>query len=518
MTTVDELKDLSPEDLWKRFIELSAENARLRNENHTLAGDNVRLSETIKIYQLRLFAKKSEKLPKEQQPGLFDEAEGEEKKLAADTPQEKVRVCYERIKTAGRKPLPSDLPRVEEKIDFSDEQKAQMERTGTLKRIGADINEKLEIIPQRIHVLKQITYKYSYKPHNGESKIITPSKKEQLLPQGIATPSSASYVMTSKFVDGIPFYRQERIFKRLQIDVSRQTMANWQIYLYYNYLSRLIDLMKRDLHQSYLVGVDETPVQVVVAKNKPPSGKSYMWVYRGYQTDKVILLYDYQPDKKGIHPKDYLTGYSGYLQTDGYRGYNDLASSGQIKHLGCWAHVRRKFVEYFKGLKNQEQHEDRIILDLIGSLYTVEKQIRENKLSPEAVYQLRQAQSVPLVKKIQSWLKENVTKYPPSLHMGKAINYALNQWDSLIVYLEDGRLPIDNNLVENAIRPFVIGRKNWLFSYSTKGAASSAAFYSLIETAKANNKEPYAYLKELFEKLPSAQNDQDYRKLLPYNL
>jgi transposase len=491
----------------------------LKNIISNLRSDIIILNETIKIYQFKLFGKKSENLPKIEQPGLFNEAEVELKDIDNESPQEKIKITYERIKRRGKRPLPPDLPRVEKIIDISEEEKISLQNEGELKKIGEEISEKLEIIPQQVYVLKYIRYKYSLKKKGtSESKIITAELPAQLIPQGIATASSSAYVLTSKFVDGLPYYRQEKIFERIGIDLSRKTMCNWQIYIYYNYLVRLIDLMKKDLKKSYLIGADETTVQVIVEEGKPPGSKSYMWVYRGYHKDRIVLLYDYEPNRRGENPKEYLSGYEGYLQTDGYDGYNIVVKAEEIIHLACWAHVRRKFFNCFKVLEKNNYPESKIILEMIQELYLVEKKIREEKLEEKEVYELRQEKSKPVVERIKIWLDENVDKYPPKSDMGEAINYTLKLWDRLIVYLEDGRLPIDNNLVENAIRPFVIGRKNWLFSYTENGANSSAAIYSLVETAKANGKEPYKYLKELFEKLPFAKTDEDYEKLLPYNV
>jgi len=507
---IDKLPE-NPEELKKIIYKFSNENANLKN-------NIIILNETIKIYQFKLFGRKSENLPKIEQPGLFNEAEVELKDIDNEAPVEKIRITYERLKKRGKRPLPPDLPRVERIIDIPEDEKRSLQKEGELIKIGEEISEKLEIIPQQVYVLKYIRYKYSLKKKKStESKIITAELPAQLIPQGIATASSAAYVLTGKFVDGLPYYRQEKIFERLGIDLSRKTMCNWQIYIYYNYLVRLIDFMKRDLKKSYLIGADETTVQVIVEESKPPGSKSYMWVYRGYQKDKIILLFDYEPNRKGINPKEYLEGYEGYLQTDGYDGYNLVVKTGKIIHLACWSHVRRKFFNCFKVLEKSNYPESKIILEMIQELYLVEKKIREEKLDEKEVYELRHKESKPVVERIKIWLEKNIDKYPPKSDMGEAINYALKLWDKLIVYLEDGRLPIDNNLVENAIRPFVIGRKNWLFSYTENGANSSAALYSLVETAKANGKEPYKYLKELFEKLPFAKTDEDYEKLLPYN-
>jgi len=277
-----------------------------------------------------------------------------------------------------------------------------------------------------------------------------------------------------------------------------------------------MDLMREDLLKSYLIQADETWVQVVNEEGKPPDSKSYMWVYRGYHADKIILLYKYAPNRKGINPDNHLGGFQGFLQTDGYDGYNLCVKNKNLIHLACWAHARRKFFNCFKIFEKDKYPDSKIILELINKLYEIEKDAKGKKLSINEIYELRQKKSVPVIDAVHKWLLDNDGKYPPSMEMGKAISYTLNLWDKLTVYLSDGRLLIDNNMVENAIRPFVVGRKNWLFSQSADGADSSAAIYSLIETVKANGKDPYKYLKELFEKLPEAKSDSDYRKLLPY--
>jgi len=478
--------------------------------------DIFKLNETIKIYQHKLFGRKTEKLPQEEQPGLFNESEVQESEITNHSPQEKIKITYERLKKSGKRTLPSDLPRIEKHLDLSPEEKSKLEAEGTLTKIGEEISEKLEIIPQQVYVLKIIRAKYSFKKNDCESKIITAAMDAQIIPQGIATPSALAYVFKTKFVDAMPYYRQEKMFASLGIDLNRNTMCNWQINVYYNYLIRLVDLMKRDLRACSYVGADETTLQVIKEEGKPPDSKSYMWVYRGMGENKVILLYDYQSNRCGQNPKDYLEGFQGYLQTDGYDGYNLTVRSSNIIHLACWAHVRRKFFNCFKVLDKDKYPESKIILDMIKELYAVEKKIKLEKMTNDAIYQFRQKEAKPVLEKIKEWLDTNVWLYPPSCDMGEAINYTLKLWPQLTVYVNDGRLLIDNNLVENAIRPFVIGRKNWLFAQNADGAESSAALYSLIETAKANHKDPYKVLIELFEKLPLAKTDADYEKLLPY--
>src|SRR4030043_1515554 len=291
----------NPEELKTIILNLKNEHIKKVGE---LNFDIFKLNETIKIYQFKLFGRKSENLPKEEEPGLFNEAEIELKDIENETPVEKIRITYERLKKRGKRPLPPDLPRVEKIIDIPEDEKRSLQEEGKLVKIGEEISEKLEIIPQQVYVLKYIRYKYSLKKKNSkESKIITAELPAQLIPQGIATASSSAFVLTNKFVDGLPYYRQEKIFERLGIDLSRKTMCNWQIYIYYNYLVRLIDLMKRDLKKSYLIGADETTVQVIVEESKPPGSKSYMWIYRGYHKDRIILLYDYESNRKGINRK-----------------------------------------------------------------------------------------------------------------------------------------------------------------------------------------------------------------------
>jgi transposase len=244
-----------------------------------------------------------------------------------------------------------------------------------------------------------------------------------------------------------------------------------------------------------------------------------MWVYRGGDPDKPVLIYQYHPTRSGQVPLSFLEGYQGYIQTDGYAGYDALGKKDGIELVGCWAHARRKFFEVIKAKSGKKKQgvADKAI-KLIGELYRIEKQAREEKLSPEAIYQLRQEQAKPILEKFHNWLLIKVDTTPPKSLLGIAVNYTLKYWDRLIRYIDDGRLRPDNNLAENAIRPFVIGRKNWLFSGSPGGAKASSKLYSLIETAKANGLRPYEYLRFLFEKLPYAQTEQDYKNLLPRNI
>jgi transposase len=249
-----------------------------------------------------------------------------------------------------------------------------------------------------------------------------------------------------------------------------------------------------------------------------------MWVFRGGARDHPLILYQYRPTRSGQVPKDFIGDYQGYVQTDGYTGYDFLKEKQGIIHVGCWAHSRRKFVEAFNARKSnksaskQKVGSAEIAINYIRKLYVIEKYADENNYTDEQRYELRQEKAKPLLDDFKEWLDKKSLQTPPKGLLGKAVNYTLGQWDSLIRYMDNGWLRPDNNLLENNIRPFVVGRKNWLFSGHPRGAEASAALYSLVITAKENGLEPYHYLRFVFEKLPFANSQEDYRKLLPQNV
>jgi len=244
-----------------------------------------------------------------------------------------------------------------------------------------------------------------------------------------------------------------------------------------------------------------------------------MWIFRGGSPDKPIIQFQYHPTRSGDVAASFLNGYKGIVQTDGYKGYDFLDKIIDIIHVACWSHARRGFKNVTKAAVNKNNLGNvGTALKYISLLYKIEKEARVQELTPEQLYARRQKEAVPILEEFKKWLDARVEKVPPKSLLGKAIHYTLNQWHRLIQYTADGIIRPDNNLVENAIRPFVIGRKNWLFSDTVQGARASALIYSLIETAKANGLEPYWYLKYLFEHLPEAMTEDDFRALLPYNV
>jgi transposase len=281
----------------------------------------------------------------------------------------------------------------------------------------------------------------------------------------------------------------------------------------------LLNLLQDEAVAGSYLNIDETTLQVLKESGRDPTAKSYMWIFRREDPGRPVLLYQYHPTRSGDVARAFLGNFTGYVQTDGFNGYDFLDHAENIRHIGCWAHARRKFMDVVtaQGKKRKTGAAD-AALSFISKLYKLEKEARAKELSLEEIYQMRQSRAKPILDDFHQWLTKKSVQTPPKGLLGKAVSYALKQWDRLIGYIEDGRLAPDNNGAENAIRPFVVGRKNWLFSGTPEGAEASALLYSLIETAKANRREPYAYLRYIFEHLPLASSLEDYEALLPWNV
>jgi len=476
------------------------------------------LEEQIRHLRSQLFGRKSERYitSDQKQLDLFDEAEeAAEKALRKES---MIVVPAHARKKPGRKPLPAELPRIQVIHDLAPLDKMCCGKE--MARIGEEISEKLHIEPAKIFVKKHIRPKYACKECEGiESKggtVKIALMPPQIIPQGIATPSLMAYIITNKFVDALPFYRQEKIFERLKIEFGRGIMAHNVIHVA-GRCNPLVELMEKEIRSGPLIQIDETTVQVMKEPGRANTTKSYMWVFRGGSRDHPILIYQYHPTRSGDVAKEFIKGYKGYVQTDGYVGYDFLDKMEGITHCGCLTHVRRNFADVIKA-KGKGTYRSQLAeeaLDYIKEIYEIERLAKSLNYTPDQIYALRQEKAKPIMEGFKKWLDDHVDQIPPGSLLGKAFNYALNQWERVIKYLDDGILYPDNNWVENAIRPFVLGRKNWLFSGHPRGAHASATLYSLVETAKANGLESYQYLNFLFERLPYAQTEEDYRKLLP---
>ncbi|MCH7743833.1 MAG: IS66 family transposase [Proteobacteria bacterium] len=508
-------------NLSSQFIEqLQDKDTQLQNKDKQLAEYVTELRflrEQVNLLIHKRFSASSEKYKYPGQHELFDEVESSTPAEAAaisddtDPLDECIEIAPHSRKKPGRKPLPADLPRVEIIYDLSEEEKVCAEDGHALHKIGEEISEQLEIIPAQVRVIRHIRYKYACR--RCETGITTAPMPAQVIPKSIATPGLLAYVATAKYVDSLPLYRQSTIFKRLGVELNRATLANWMIRVA-EVIAPLIELMQADLKDSAVIHMDETPVQVLREPDRPATSKSYMWVSMSGAYDPAMVLYEYDPSRGAAVPERLLDGYQGYLVTDAYKGYASVTNQGTITGIGCWAHVRRKFDEALKVQGKSKTGKAQYAMNEIRKLYAIERQI-QNK-PPDEKQSIRQARAGPILQKLRSWLQKSLHQVPPKTVLGKALTYTDNEWHRLVRYIEDGELPIDNNRCENAIRPFVVGRKNWLFSNSQQGVRASAAIYSLIETAKHNDLEPYRYLRYVLTELPEGEINPV--ELLPYNL
>jgi transposase len=478
--------------------------------------------ERHKLELMKRFARSSETLAKGEtiQGQLFNELETETDTETAG-PSETVTIAEHERKKAGRKPIPESYPRTERIHDLSEEQKRCPCCGESRPVIGKETSEEIEIIPESINVIRHVVLKYgpcschAFEATN-EPAVIAATTPARLIPGSIASASLVAYSITRKFVEAVPFYRQEASFARIGFDVGRNSLCLWAARAG-RALGGLIELMDQDTKKSPCIGMDETTVQVLSEPGRPPTSVSYMWVTVGRYGELPIIRFFYHPSRSKEVPNKILAGFTGYLQSDEYAGYNEAGSRPGIHHAGCWAHVRRKFFEASKVSKNANSA--RIALGFIAKLYAVEQELRSatTKSSDEFV-ECRRQRVMPILQDFHAWLIQRSMNTVPGTSIGKAINYALGCWERLSVYLETPLLSPDNNQVENAIRPFVVGRKNWLFSESVLGAHASATLYSVIETAKACGHEPYKYLKYIFEQLPMLKPEGSPRHLLPYIL
>jgi transposase len=386
-----------------------------------------------------------------------------------------------------------------------------------LHQCGSEDSEQVKIIPAKVSVIKHKQFKYACRHCEHEqltSKIITAPKPKQPIPGSIASPEALAAVVTGKYCDALPLYRFVDILGRGGLELSRGTLANWCIKAGL-LISPLVAAMQRHLLNEHSLCADETRTQVL-DEGDNPSSNSYMWVYRSNEVShEPVVIYDYQAGRSRACAKEFLAGYQGYLQCDGYRVYDGIEG---ITPVGCWAHARRKYNDALKAESKNKGRAHKAI-SFISQLYKLETHAKNKQLSPQARYQLRQEKALPILMHFKAWLDEAEGKVTAGSYIGKAIKYTLNQWPKLMRYSEDGELGIDNNITERDIRPFTTGRKNWLFSKSVNGAQASAILYSIVMTCRANDINPYYYFVHLFKTLPNRdEGDDDFTDLMPWNV
>jgi len=488
------------------------------NEVGALQREALSWKEKYESLRRHFFGSSSEKKHKEEstQGWLFNEAETYAQESCKQEDKTAVK-AHERVKR-GPKPIPKDIPRVDIVSECSLEERTCPHCGGLRPEIGQEVREELEIIPQKVIVNRYIMKKYG--PcgcKDCQSPVIQASGPVKFIPGSRFSNNSLAFFLSSKFVDAEPFYRMEKILARFGIETPRATLCALAIRAGRG-LGDFIEAMKEDIKASHVLLMDETVVQVLHERNSSPQSKHFMWVTEGFSEGKPIIFFHYHPSRSKEIPLRLLKDYEGYLQTDGYSGYDEAGSFPGITHVGCLAHVRRKFIDAQK-LGSKEAS---IFISMIAELYeketTLRREYKEGLLTTEHFLTLRRKEQAPKLTAMHAWLMAHAGVSPPTLAFGKAVSYALSQWEKITHYLDHELLTPDTNRVENAIRPFVIGRKNWLFSNTPLGAHASASIYSIIETAKANGHEPYHYLCYLFNELPKAKSLEGKLQLLPYRI
>jgi len=506
-------------NLGKQPVNLTLENEVLRKDNLRLVNQVKEYEKIIKLYEeaerlskLQKFGASSEK--SKFQINFFDEVELEE---AINDLEDQLPEDEQQTKKKPRKKrqgFSDKLARVRIELTLTDE-----EKVGATNTFFTKVKEELDIIPAQAQILEYWQEKAVFGEEIGDTTIISAKRPIHPLGKSIASMALLAYIIVSKYADALPLYRLENILKRYGGNITRTSMANWIIRLD-DVFKPLINLMKEHQLSSDYLQADETRVQVLKEDGKVATSDKWMWLVRGGPPKQPVVLFNYDASRSEAVPSRLLDGFSGVLQTDGYAGYNKVCCDNEITRIGCWDHARRKFMDASRATpakkKGNKVSKADVAISKIRKLYAIESKIKD--MDAEQKTQQRKNLSKPLLNDFKGWLDNNISKVPKDSLTYKAIYYSVNQWDLLIGYCDDGKLNISNALAENAIRPFAIGRKNWLFSDTSRGAHASATCYSLIETAKANGIEPYQYLHYVLRHIADAKTVEDIEALLPWNM
>ena len=510
------------------YEEFLGQKQQLLTQNERLAKMEQQievLMEALRLARHKQFgasSEKSEESVMEQMSFLFNEAEV----FSAAEKEENTTVvsAHKRHKKHeySLDNIPEDMPRKQVEHRLEGEDLVCPQCGDTMTEIGKEVVRTLEIIPAQTIIREDIYYTYACQncsksaDEGCETPVVKAPREKNIIPGSFATPEAIAHMMTQKFVMGSPLYRQEQEINRKGIKLSRQTMSNWILKATGDYLTPVYKQLHKELLARDVLHADETTLQVLHEPGKKPESDSYMWLYRtSGDTDKPIVLYEYQPGRGAKHPKEFLTGYTGYLHTDGYQGYHSLPED--ITVVGCWAHARRKFDEAVKSLPKGKAKGSSASQGLAycNLLFGIEQEIADK--TAEERYEERLKQARPVLDAMLSWANSRTAA--PKSALGKAFHYLKEQWPYLTNYLKDGRLEISNNRAERSIKPFVIDRKNFLFANTPKGATGSAVMFSLIQTAIENGLDPYRYLTWLLKTAKDAnlEDPETIQTLLPWN-
>jgi transposase len=445
-----------------------------------------------------------------------DECPDAEDETPADTPDEPADNGSTNRRRKRRQRFNPEIPRVRQDILLSDAQ-----RKDAVETFFTKVKEELDIVPAEVRVIEYYQEQAVYHDADGERTVVSAPRTPHPIGKCAVSVELLTWIVISKVVDGLPLNRIEKILHRYGGEIDRSTMAQWCIALH----KACTPLLKRlDDHQmcSDYLQADETRLKVPGEPGLAATGHRWMWVIRGGPPDQPIVRFHYDKSRSGAVATRLLEGFTGgYVQSDGYAGYESICRILGVVHLGCMDHARRKVVEAIKAQPKPasgKPSKAMALLSKIDALYRLEREFKRDELDDAERYERRQQQSVPKLAELKQWLDRNAVKVRKDSLTRKAMNYMLNQWDHLIRYCEHGQLQISNVLAENAIRPFVVGRKGWLFAQSPDGAKALATFFSLIETAKANGVDPYAYLLHVTSHIATADTEEALDALFPWNM
>lgn len=495
-----------------------------RAEYDELKLQNQWLLEQLGLARKRQFGTSSERMQEELVDQLslsLNEAEAYAYGTKAATAEQVAVKAYARKRQSGSVTdiVPEGTPTEVVEHRLSEEERVCTFCGTIMEEIGKEVHRSLKMEPARFWIQEDVYYTYACKKceqETEEANILKTPKEPVLCPGSFASAEAVAHIMAQKFVMYSPLYRLEQEFNREGLKLSRQTMANWILNASDTWLRPVYDVLHRKLCLESVLHGDETTLQVLRESGKAATSKSYMWLYRTSEcTESPIVLYEYQPSRKAAHAEEFLNGFSGWLHADGYQGYHKLPEN--IRVVGCWAHARRKFDEALQTIPKEDRKGS---LAATGECYCTRLfQLEESfaDLTPEERYTKRVELAKPVLDALLAWANEVIGKTAPKSALGKALRYLLEQWPYLVRYLEDGRLELSNNRAERSIKPFVMGRKNWLFANTPAGAQSSAVAYSLIETAKETGLDPYRYLLWVLRNAPvlSRTDDAWAEKLVP---
>ena len=485
----------------KNNTKLEKKGVKLESENSILEQKNAELERLVKLLQRMKFGQSRERFEDPNQTQLPLDVQPEVQQEQEEVIKQEITYSRAKKKHPGRAKLPDHLPVEEIEIypegDLSDK-----------VCIGKETTDVLDYVPGYFKIKRYIRYKYATKDKEN-TQISIGLLPERIIDKGIPSEGLISTILVDKYIDHLPLYRQKQRFSRENIDIASSTIDGWAAQGM-NALKPLYEKLVMDIKNQGYLQVDETTIKVLDEKKKDKSHLGYYWVY--HAPIPKLVMFNYSPTRASSAALPVLKNFQGYLQTDGYAGYKAYGAKSGVTHLGCWAHARREFERALDNDKIKAQH----VLVEIQKLYAVERQAKEDNLTPQQIKELRLQKSLPIINELGKYMVAQINLTLPKSQIGKAFAYSQSRWDNLSAYLYDGNLQIDNNLIENAIRPVALGRKNYLFAGSHDAAQRAAMAYTFFANCKKHDVNPYQWLKYVLENIQSI-NHKNITDLYPHN-